>query len=448
MDMDVLLAMAFFVGAMIICIANGLWMPIGLAAGLCGFACVALRRGVGWKSLGRIALSSINGALPMARLFLLIGMITGLWRASGTIASFIYWGMKLIVPETFLIMAFLLNCALSYALGTSFGVSGTLGVIFMALARSGGVNELMTAGVVISGVYFGDRCSPASSCANVVAAATGTEIMPNVRMMLKIGILPFCLTLAIYAVLSPLNPIAGENAALLSVLTGNFRICAWALLPAALIVVLPLIGVKVWQAMLCCAAASAAVAALVQGAPAGEIFRIMISGFHPSNAQLANVMSGGGVGSMMECFVIVLISSVYSGIFNATGMLSGVRAGARALADKTGSFPAMALSGTAIIAVFCNQVISVLMAVNLWDDAYGKDGRGRAEFAQDIYNSIVTIAGLVPWCLACYGPLEILGAGFGALPYAALLYLTPLCYLFTKRWFFPSDKIGKIKEPA
>ena len=62
---------------------------------------------------------------------------------------------------------------------------GLEGVIFMALARSGGVDPVLTAGVLMSGVYFGDRCSPVSSSATLVAGITDTKIYDNVKEMVK-----------------------------------------------------------------------------------------------------------------------------------------------------------------------------------------------------------------------------------------------------------------------
>lgn len=70
-------------------------------------------------------------------IYMLIGAITALWRSAGTIAFFIYHGLRIITPQLFLLVTFLLTSFISYALGTSFGVVGTLGVILMALARSG-----------------------------------------------------------------------------------------------------------------------------------------------------------------------------------------------------------------------------------------------------------------------------------------------------------------------
>jgi hypothetical protein len=54
------------------------------------------------------------------------------------------------------------------------------------------------------------------------------------------------------------------------------------------------------------------------------------------------------------------------------------------------------------------------------------------------------IAGIVPWSIALTVPLAMLGVGLEALPYGALLYLTPLCYLFTKRYF----RAGQNTAPA
>lgn len=57
----------------------------------------------------------------------------------------------------------------------------------------------------------------------------------------------------------------------------------------------------------------------------------------------------------------------------------------------------------------------------------------------DIANSGVVLSGLVPWSIAITVPLSMLGVGLEAIPCAALLYLIPLCYLPTKRFFRPGQ---------
>ena len=57
------------------------------------------------------------------------------------------------------------------------------------------------------------------------------------------------------------------------------------------------------------------------------------------------------------------------------------------------------------------------------------------KLAMDIANSGVTLAGLIPWSIAISVPLSMLDVGNEAIPWCILLYMIPLCYLFTKRCF-------------
>ena len=132
---------------------------------------------------------------------LLIGCLTSLWRQSGTIAYFTYYGVRLIPPQAFILAAFVLSALMSYALGTSFGVAATIGVILMTIARASGVSTVIAGGAILSGVYFGDRGSPAASSASLVANETGTDASQNFRRMMPSALLPLGLCVLIYAAL-------------------------------------------------------------------------------------------------------------------------------------------------------------------------------------------------------------------------------------------------------
>jgi NhaC family Na+:H+ antiporter len=119
--------------------------------------------------------------------------------------------MKLITPGSFILLTFALCSLLSYAIGTSFGVAGTMGVIFMAIARSGGANEILTAGAVMSGIYFGDCCSPAASSMALTAAMCRTDAYAHSRRLLKANLLPMGLCVVLYGALSPLFPLGSVD---------------------------------------------------------------------------------------------------------------------------------------------------------------------------------------------------------------------------------------------
>lgn len=424
-----------FLAAVVGCLAAGRSLLWALALGLVLFFGLGLRRGFPAGALAAMAWKKGRESLIVVPVFLLIGTVTALWRSSGTIPFFLYYGLNGIPPGLFVLMAFLLSGALSFALGTSYGVTGTAGVVLITLARSGDVSLAVTAGAVLSGAYFGDRCSPMSSCATLVAACTGTELYGNVREMLKTAALPTVLAAAVYAVLSVQNPVSRLDREVLSALAENFSLHWAVLLPAALMLALPLLKVPVKWAMAASAATALALTVALQGMPFDAALKTAVTGYVPARAALGDILSGGGLLSMAPSAAVVLLTSLYAGILEGVDALAPAEAAAERLAQKVGLFPATALVSAAIVAVFCNQSVMVLMDAQLLGASYRARNASRLELAMDISNSGVTIAGLVPWSIALSVPLGMLGVGLEAVPYAVLLYLIPLCYLFTKRFF-------------
>ena len=411
--MDFGIAFALFLGAMLLCLIRGYALSWALAFALALFFAVGLRRGYKTGALAKMAWSKMPKTMIVLRIIFLIGILTGVWRSCGTIAFFIY-----------------------YALGTSFGVTSTAGVVLIALARSGGVNPAVAAGAILSGVYFGDRGAPTSSCASLVAALTETELYRNVRRMHRTALLPYAICLVFFAFLSLRNPLSGADETLLTALSDSFDLTLWTVAPAIIMLILPLLRVPIWIAMTVSGAAAFAISVLSQGMSALDALRVCVLGY-ASGGVLASVLSGGGLISMLTVFLMLPLASMTGGILDGTGALDGVQAKLGAVSDKLGLLPTTALLSILCSMVLCNQTIMVIMLQQLLGKVYERAGASREEFAMDIANTGVTLAGLVPWCIACAVPLTMLGVGVEALPYAALLYTIPVCYLFTKKTFYP-----------
>lgn len=441
--MDLIAAFAVFLAAMLFCLMKGFSLAWALLLALLLFFGLGLRRGYSAKALAKMAWGKMPRSMIVLRILFFIGILTGLWRSCGTIAFFIYYGIRAITPSLFILVAFLLTVLLSYALGTSFGVTSTAGVVLMALARAGGVNEAIAAGAILSGVYFGDRGAPTSSCASLVAALTETDLLSNVKRMFKTAALPYVLCLVIYTVLSLQNPITTVDETMLSALKESFDISFWTVIPAAIMIVLPFLRMPIRTAMAISGAVAFAVTAAVQHVSVWETLKICILGYYPTEGMLADVVSGGGLVSMMTPFLMIPLAALYTGILEGTGALNSVQEKLQAASDKIGRLPMMNLLSIAAAMVLCNQTIVVMMEHQIMGRVYARDGAEHEEFAMDIANSGVTIAGLVPWCIACAVPLSMLDVGIEALPYASLLYLIPICYLFTKKFFFPAKSAQK-----
>ena len=429
-----------FLGALALCLAMGWFVGWALLAGLALFFALGRKKGYSAGALWAMALEKAKKSLVVVTVMLLVGAITGLWRASGTITYCIHHGMRLITPPLFLLIAFLISAALSYILGTSFGVASTAGVILMALARFGGVNELLAGGAVLSGVFFGDRCSPASSSAILVASVTGTRLYDNVRRMFATGLPPLALCLVFYGVLSLCNPLQAVDGAMAQAVERAFVLSWAALLPAAVMLVLPLLHVPIRATMLGSIAAAAAVAVAVQHMPPGQVLRAALLGYQ-AEGTLGAVLSGGGVRRMLSTCFVVLLTSLYSGLLEGIRVLEPLQGRVLGLCRRLGRFPAAVLTGIGASMVFCNQTIAIMLSEQLLRPGYEDSG----ELAIDIENAGVLLTALVPWSIAAAAPLAMLDVGPGALPWAALLWMTPLTYLFTKKYFFPP---GRPQPPA
>ena len=423
------LAIAFIL--FIICVAVSLILDISMLApllvGFVLFTALAAKNGFALKTVLKMAVGSLKESFIVVGILLLIGCLTGLWRSSGTVAYFVTLGVSVMPPSFFLLAAFLLSAAMSFAIGTSFGVTATAGVIIMSIAHAGGISPIPVAGAVLSGVYVGDRGSPASSAANLVAAVTGTDVEKNIKIMLKSGAVPFLLCCAIYGVLSVFYPMQSTDSQVLLQLGEEFRLSWLCLIPAILMIVLPFCKVKVKWAMAIDIVVSFVLAMITQGAGFADCFKTMLLGFEPQNTALSTMLSGGGVMSMLEVCGILLLSGTYGGIFHGTGMLDSLSDKLIILKSKVGRFPVMVLLSFAVSIVFCNQTIGVIMLSQLSEGLYGTEDAERYSKMIDIENSVIVIAGLVPWCIACSVPLAMMNVGAAAVPMAFYLWLIPLC---------------------
>ncbi|MPM08326.1 Malate-2H(+)/Na(+)-lactate antiporter [bioreactor metagenome] len=434
--MDLLISFLIFTGSVVTCLVWKESLCWALLVGLVGFFSVGLRRGFAAKELLRMVIAGGKTSFVVFRVLFLIGCLTALWRASGTISVFVYYGIKLISPRIFILIAFLLPMLLAYALGTSFGVTGTAGVMLMILARSGGVNEYIAAGAIISGAYFGDMCSPASSAAVLASTVSGADHRSFLKLMLKTSVIPVLVSLAAFGLLSLQTSIRSVDTGFLSAIEHSFRLSWPTVLPALLMLALPWFKIGFTISIAASAACAFAVAALVQGQSVSALFYACFLGYTAQSETLRGILSGGGAKSMLEVMFIILLASTYSGIFEGTGMLVPVQKRIGEMTDKIGLFPAQIVVTCLSAGVFCSQTMGIVLSAQLLGKVYEKKGSSKEELAVDIGNSIITIAGLIPWSIAATVPLSMLGVGPKALLFSIFLYAVPLCYLFSKNiWF-------------
>lgn len=426
--METLFLIAFAL-VLTVCICVDISIVVALSAGLIIFSLYAYIRHYSVKEIISMILSGVKTSKNILIVFFLIGILTALWRDCGTIPVIISYSVGFINPETFILMTFLLNCLVSFLIGTSFGSAATMGVICMTMGMTMGADPVLAGGAMLSGVLFGDRCSPVSTSALLVSELTGTNIFENIKRMIKSCIVPFTISFIIYLTAGFFSKGNEASTNVVSLFEKQFSITPVALIPAVIILVLSLFRVKVKISMLCSIICAFIISLTVQKTDFAELIKCIVTGFEADVDGLSGMLDGGGIFSMVRVILIVCISSAYSGIFNKTGMLDALKEKLRTLSSKTGSFAVTVIVSIITSMISCNQTLAIILTDNLCNEL----NEDRQDFAIDLENSVVVIAPLIPWSIAGAVPLTSAGAPTASLFAACFLYLLPLYTLIAKK---------------
>lgn len=383
---------------------------------------------------------SFEGVLTVKNIllvFILIGMITALWRASGTIAFIVYMGSKLVSPSILILLTFLLCSILSVLIGTSLGTAATMGVICVSIGKTMGVNPYYVGGAVLSGIYFGDRCSPMSTSALLIAELTKTNLYTNIKLMIKTSIIPFIVTCLFYLLLGFKSTISNISVNVTEIFKQNYNLNIIVIIPAILIVILSILKINVKKTMLVSIVISFIIAIFIQRDSIVALINYCIFGYHHPNERLNLMMKGGGILSMVNVSLIVGISSSYSGIFKETKMLVSLKKYLKDFSKKTSSYFVIFLSSIISGAIACNQSLGTILTNELCGELVEKQ-----KMAIILENTVILLVGLIPWNIAMGVPLKTIGVGFMSGLFAFYLYFLPLWNLFLD---FIKEKKYKIK---
>ena len=403
------LVIALFCLILFGCIFMDVPLLLALFAGFLLFVAYGLYKKYSLGAVLKMALAGINNVKTIFLVFLLIGMLTGLWRASGTIAYIISLATQFIRPSIFLLLAFLLNCAISFLLGTSFGTAATMGVITMSIGNTLGVPALYTGGAILSGVYFGDRMSPVSTSALLVSVLTETDLYTNIRNMALDTLPPFLAASLIYLGVGLSLPVDQTLLAQNNALESLYQFSPILVLPALSILVLSFFHVNVKKNMGVSIILAFILCVAVQGSAPGELLSIMLFGFHVQDPVLAPMVNGGGIVSMLRVGAIVCL-------------LDGVHAVLERLSQKTGYFVPTLLSAIFTALISCNQTLSIILTSQLC----GSLTDNKNQFAISLEDTAVVISPLIPWSIACATVLDTTGSPRESILFACYLILVPL----------------------
>ena len=422
-----IVTLALFCLALLVCVVFDVSVLYALGVGLVVFSAYAKYKKHTFKSIIEMIFNGVKTSKNILVNFLLIGLLTASWRFSGTIAFIISSASELISPQIFVLMTFVLNALVSFLMGTSFGTSATMGVICMTMAKSMGLNPVIVGGAMLSGALWGDRCSPVSTSALLVSELTETVIFSNIKNMFRSAAIPTAITCVIYLILGISAETDGAVPDLKAMFSAEFNLNPLSVIPAVVILALSLLRIKTKYVLFASLVSAFIIGITVQGEGVAEALKMLITGYEAETAELQKMMNGGGLVSMLNATAIVCISSAYSGIFAATGLLDSLKEKIAKLGEKATPFGATMITSALTSLISCNQTLAIILTHQLCN-GMEKD---KSTAAINLENTAVVISPMIPWSIAATVPLTSSGAPTASILIAVFLYILPLWSLMT-----------------
>lgn len=424
-----IILMIIFSAGLLACIFVGISILPALVLGYFIFFGYGIYKKWTFRDMLGFSFQGIFAVKNVLLTFLLIGVITAVWRAGGTIAYIVCHTSGICAPSIIILVSFLLCGILSVLTGSAVASAATIGVICMTIAGSMQVPAWLVGGAVLAGAYFGDRCSPMSTSALLVCEVTETNLFDNIRKMIRTSVIPFFISCAVYLVIGWIAETGSgiaESSSDVSILLMKAYDLHWVtILPAAVVVILSLLKVDVKKTLIISSLMGIMIAFEVQHMPLTAIIEACLIGYHPENESVSALMSGGGIRSMINILLIVCISSCYAGMFKATHFLDGVQNRMESIRVHTTDFTVVFITAILTGVIACSQALTIMLTNQLCKKSV-PDGEKRAIYLE---NTAVILSPVIPWSVAATTPLAAAGAPLFSVAAAVYLYILPLWQL-------------------
>lgn len=428
---------------LIFSVFNNIFLGYGLTISLILFSLIGLKRNKTIKDLLKLYTFESKRSFPIIKILILISILISVWLSCGTIPSIVYYSLKYINPNLFILFCFLIAAVTSILIGTSFGTVSSIGIPLIIIAQASNLNLNLVGGAIMSGAYLGDRCSPLSSSLLLLCNLTKVDLFKYIRKVFVFGIIPTIISIIFYLFFSFKNPLTFIDNSLSLTLYNDFHISFILLIPAIIIIILSLKKVSISKSITISMITSIIICLFIQKITMIDLCNYIIFGYKTSSS-LSNIIKGGGIISMFKTCYIIIISCCLTGFFSGLNIFGGLEKYLKKLKlNRSKLFFITLLLGLIIASIGCSQTIAFILTIEILKDTY--ENYNNEDIAMEFSNSAIITSALIPWCIAALVPTSVLGiSNYKFIPYAIFLYIVPifhLCYCLYLDYY--KDKLQK-----
>ena len=414
---------------------------IALCVGAAVAALIGWKNGRSWLEIEESITYGITVAIKPLLILFCVGSLIGSWIMSGTVPTMIYYSLLILDPSIFYSASCIICALIALSIGSSWTVAGTVGIALIGAAAGLGMSLEITAGAIISGSYFGDKMSPLSETTNLAPAVAGTDLFGHIGHMVWTTLPSIVIALILFTVIGLNIDTSSTSSNLeitLQLLSENFSINVFMLLPVIMLLIMAnkkfppiptiLTGV-IFGILIALIFQRGAIASLSEETERNGlmlfkgIWMTLFDGFvlNSGNDTLDNLMTRGGMSSMLSTVWLVLCAMVFGGVMEKTGLLQRLVDYALSFAHNTGSLIATTIAtciGANIIT--SDQYISVVLPGRMYKLEYQNRKLDPRILSRTLEDAGTITSPLIPW--------NTCGAYMSATLGVATLAYLPFCF--------------------
>jgi NhaC family Na+:H+ antiporter len=406
---------------------------------------IGWRRGHSLESLGKASSDSVATGIGAIFILFAVGGLIGTWALSGTLVAMVYYGLQLLSPNYFFVTACAISAIVAASIGSSWTVVGTIGVGFMGIAASMGLNPAIAAGAVISGAYFGDKSSPLSDSANLAAAAAGVDLYKHVRETLLTSLAALAISLTVFFFLG--EPGDFDATDKMMAIQNAFQVQPIMFLPLVVVIALALLRFPPFTAIFLGSVAGGLLAVfiaperVIKFAAAGNdipewlallkgVWLALATGYNSTSgfAPMDMLASRGGMESMLNTIWLIVTALGFGGVVEKAGVLDRL---ITPIIEKAKSAGALVTSLAAAIfatnVITADQYIAIVLPGRMFKSAFAKRGYDPVVLSRAVGDTATPTSALIPWnSCGAYMAATLGVATWSYAPYAIFSIVSPL----------------------
>ena len=397
---------------------------------------------VSYKDMLAAGLNAVNQSLEAIIIILCVGCLIGSFEWCGTIPAVVYYGLKCLTPGLFLPVACIICAVVGIALGSAWTVTATLGIAFMSIGTTMGLNPALIAGMILSGACCGDKFSPLSDSTNLAAGSAQTGLFDHVGAMTTTTFPSLVIAIVLYAILG-INGSAEYDPELANGLSqaivDNYQYMGIVLLlPILLIIVVAVMKIPALPSIILLSLIGCLFAVIFQGAGFSDCITMMHYGYEAEtgNELCDNLVNRGGMDSMLWTNNLVIVAVAFGGILQRIGMVESLLGGLiKKVKTPLQLIVVTILTSMFCITTMCDQYLGLIIPASMYKDKFDEMGLGRNMLSRTLEDGGTLWSPLVPWSSCGSYHSAILGVPtLSYLPFCFMNIINPIYAIVTATW--------------